>query len=147
MRDSLHTNGMRVLRLLVALTLSAGGASASPAPQFDPALRFRVLSTEHFLIYYHQDEESLARRLASIAESTWRNLQEPLGVTPPALTHVVLVDQTDVSNGSATPIPYDTIVVTAVWPAGSEFIGNVDDWLRLVFTHEFTHIVHLDRSI
>ena len=39
------------------------------------------------------------------------------------------------------------IVVTAVWPAGSEFIGNVDDWLRYVFTHEFTHIVHLDRSI
>jgi hypothetical protein len=23
----------------------------------------------------------------------------------------------------------------------------VDDWLRLVFTHEFTHIVHLDRSM
>ena len=27
-----------------------------------------------------------------------------------------------------------------------EFIGNTDDWLRIVFTHEFTHIVHLDRS-
>ena len=29
-------------------------------------------------------------------------------------------------------------------PSGSEFI--FDDWLRLAFTHEFTHIVHLDRS-
>src|SRR6185295_68114 len=66
---------------------------------------------------------------------------------PPKLTHVVLIDQTDLSNGSATPVPFDMIVVTAVWPAGSEFIGNVDDWLRYVFTHEFTHIVHLDRSI
>src|SRR5262249_59543808 len=41
---------------------------------------------------------------------------------------------------------YDTIVIFAASPAGSEFIGNGDDWLRLVFTHEFTHIVHLDRS-
>ena len=73
--------------------------------------------------------------------------EHPLGVTPPRLTHVVLADQTELANGSATPVPFDTIVVTAVWPAGSEFIGNVDDWLRLVFTHEFTHIVHLDRSI
>ena len=24
--------------------------------------------------------------------------------------------------------------------------SDIDDWLRLVFTHEFTHIVHLDRS-
>src|SRR5262245_43478911 len=37
-------------------------------------------------------------------------------------------------------------MVTAVWPQCSEFIGDTDDWLRLVFTHEFTHIVHLDRS-
>ncbi len=37
-------------------------------------------------------------------------------------------------------------MIAAAWPAGSEFIGNIDDWLRLVFTHEFTHIVHLDRS-
>ena len=29
---------------------------------------------------------------------------------------------------------------------GSSFIGNTRDWLELVFTHEYTHIVHLDRS-
>jgi hypothetical protein len=131
----------------VGVALLAGSVSASAATQFDPALRFRVFSTDHFLIYFHQNEEPLARRLAAIAEETWRNLNRPLGVTPPAMTHVVLVDQTDLSNGSATPVPYNTIVVTAAWPAGSQFIGNVDDWLRMVFTHEFTHIVHLDRSL
>src|SRR5262249_31922549 len=59
---------------------------------------------------------------------------------------VILVDQTELANGWATPVPYDAIMVTAAWPAGVEFIGNHDDWMRLVFTHEFTHIVHLDRS-
>jgi hypothetical protein len=109
-------------------------------------LRFRTLSTEHFIIYYHQGEDRLAERLAPIAEDTWQKLRQPLGATPPARTHVVLVDETELANGSASPLPSNTIVMTAVWPAGSEFIGNTDDWLRLVFTHEFTHIVHLDRS-
>jgi hypothetical protein len=138
---------MSLLTLLMSLTLLTGAESAQDEPRFDPNFRFRVLSTEHFRIYFHQDEESLARRLASIAEDTWRNLGQPLGVTPPAMTHVVLVNQTDLSNGWATPVPYNTIVVTAAWPAGSQFLGNVDDWLRVVFTHEFTHIVHLDRSM
>jgi hypothetical protein len=105
--------GIGVLQLFISFTLLSGPETVSAATQFDPALRFRVLSTDHFLIYFHQEEESLARRLAAVAEDTWRSLRQPLGVTPPRLTHVVLVDQTDLSNGSATPVPFDTIVVTA----------------------------------
>ena len=59
---------------------------------------------------------------------------------------VVLVDQSEDANGYATPLPRDTVVISAAWPEGVDFIGDVDDWLRMVFTHEFTHIVHLDRS-
>jgi Tol biopolymer transport system component len=126
------------------LTLLAAPLHA--ATFFDPALRFRALPTEHFVIYFHQGTEPLARRLAGIAEETWEAMQRPLALRPPKRTHVVLADQTELANGYATPLPYDTIVVTTAWPAGYEFIGDVDDWLRLVFTHEFTHIVHLDRS-
>ena len=61
-------------------------------------------------------------------------------------THVVLVDETELAGGWASVVPRNTIVVTAAWPAGFEYLGNADDWLDLVFTHEFTHIVHLDRS-
>ena len=112
----------------------------------DPALRFRVLATEHFLVYFHQGEDATAARLAAIAEETRQRLLAAQAVTPPRLTHVLLVDQTESANGWATPVPYNTIFIAAAAPAGSEFIGNTDDWLRLVFTHEFTHIVHLDRS-
>lgn len=58
----------------------------------------------------------------------------------------MLVDQTEAANGSAFPLPYNTIVVTAAWPAGADFRGHTTDWLRLVVTHELAHIVHLDRS-
>jgi hypothetical protein len=129
----------------VALLVSCA-AAARAATLVDPALRFRNLATEHFIIHFHQGEDRLANALAAIAEDTWITLQRPFGAAPPKLTHVILVDQTELSNGFATPLPYNTVLVTAVWPAGSEFIGDTDDWLRLVFTHEFTHIVHLDRS-
>jgi hypothetical protein len=129
----------------IALALLAT-TSVQAATLYDPLLRFRRLPTEHFIIYFHQGEDDLARRLAAIAEETWRALQQPFAIAPPKRTHVVLVDQTELANGWANPLPYDTIMVTAAWPASSEFIGNTDDWLRLVFTHEFTHIVHLDRS-
>jgi surface antigen Omp85-like protein/WD40 repeat protein len=136
---------MRALTaVLLVLLAGAGAGTARGASLFDPVLRFRVISTEHFIIYFHRGEERTAQRLASIAEETWRALRQPLGVTPPRRTHVVLADQSEFANGFATPVPYDTIVIYTVWPTGSEF--NFDDWLRLSFTHEFTHIVHLDRS-
>jgi len=135
-----------IVRLLISLLVAGVAATAGATSFFDPVYRYRTLVTDHFSIHFHQGEDALARRLGLVAEDVWRKLGAPLGVQPPAHTDVVLVDQTELSNGFATPLPYNTIVVTAVWPAGVEYIGKTDDWLRLVFTHEFTHIVHLDRS-
>jgi len=38
------------------------------------------------------------------------------------------------------------IEITAAAPSGESSIGNTDDWLRLAFVHEYTHIVHLDKA-
>lgn len=72
-------------------------------------------------------------------------LQPALGL-PRGRVHVILVDQTDLSNGWANPFPYDAIEITAAPPASETSIGNTDDWLRVAFTHEYTHILHLDRT-
>ena len=80
---------------------------------FDPAFRYRTITTAHFSIHFHQGEDRTARRLASIAEDVWRTLPRPLGAMPP--TRVVLADQTEIANGFATPVPYNTVMVTAVW--------------------------------
>lgn len=136
-------------RTSLILAFALGLVSSCPAEgstRFDPALRFRAIRTSHFIVYFHQGEDASARRLASVAEETWNALRRSLGSDPPSLTHVVLADQGELANGSATPLPYNTITITAAWPGGWQSIGRTDDWLRLVFTHEFTHIVHLDRS-
>src|SRR6266566_3425068 len=136
----------RISRLVLAAVVLAAALRADAATFLDPALHFRTLTTAHFILYFHQGEDHLAARLAIIAEDVWPRVGTALGVSAPRRTHVVLVDQTELANGFATPLPYDLIFITAAAPAGSEFIGRTDDWLRLVFTHEFTHIVHLDRS-
>jgi hypothetical protein len=118
---------------------------AAASTRYDPRLRFRTLSTPRFDIHFHQGEEALAQRLAVIAESVATALDATLG-PPSGRVQVILVAQNDLSNGWATPLPYNTIEITAPAPAAGSAIGNTTDWLSLVFTHEYTHIVHLSRG-
>lgn len=139
---------LRRLTSAVCLVLAAASLAAAGSI-VDPALRFRMIETDHFTIYFHQGADRLAARLGDIAEDAWRDVQQPPGAIwgdVPRRTHVVLVDQSESANGWATPFPYNTIVLSTAWPSGVELIGHTDDWLRLVFAHEFTHILHLDRA-
>ncbi len=118
---------------------------ASASGRYDPRLRFQTISTTRFDIHYHQGEEPQARRLARLAEIVAAELDATLG-RPSGRVQVILVDQSDLSNGWATPLPFNTIEIAVASPAGSSLIGNTDDWLRLVFVHEYTHVVHLSRG-
>jgi hypothetical protein len=117
----------------------------SAANRYDPRLRFRSITTPRFTIHFHQREEQLARRLAAIVEEVADRVTRQIG-TANGRVHVILVDQSDLSNGWAVPAPYNVIEITAAAPSGESTIGNTDDWLRLVFSHEYTHIVHLDKA-
>src|SRR5262245_40560314 len=131
---------------VAALLLMLAPALAPAATRFDPRLRFRTFRTAHFDVHAHQGEDAMARRLGAIAERVRARFQPSLGV-PRGRVQVILVDQTDFSNGSADPFPYDAIEIAAVPPTGEEEIGNTTDWPELAFTHEYTHILHLDRSL
>lgn len=138
---------VRTLGSLILLLCICGAASSavSAAGRYDPRLRFRTIRTAHFDIHSHQGEEALARRLAAMVERVRKKFEPGLGA-PRGRVQVILVDQTDLSNGWATPLPYDTIEITAVPPPPATLIGNTTDWLEVVFTHEYAHILHLDRS-
>ena len=135
---------LRVLPLFVLLFVGSAVA-AGAASRYDPRLRFRTISTPRFDIHFHQGEEADARRLAVIAEEVAAEIDRTLGPAA-GRVNVVLVNQNDLPNGWATPVPYNLIEIAAAGPAGESLIGNTTDWLRLVFTHEYTHVVHLSRS-
>lgn len=128
-----------------AIVLCLCGAEAQGQTRYDSRLHFRVIHTDHFVIYYHQGEERIASRLAGMVEAVRRDVAARLALDAPDQTHVVLVDQTDVSNGWSTPLPYNIIEIAATPPPLTSLVGNYDDWLRLVLVHEYTHIVHLGR--
>ena len=112
----------------------------------DPSFSWMTLSSPHFLIHYHQGEESLAKRAVEIAEDVHARLVPRMKSQPHTRTNIVLVDAMDDANGSATPLPYNLITLYITQPFGESIFGasNYDDWMRLLITHEYTHIVHLD---
>src|SRR5207247_2041084 len=86
-----------------------------------------------------------ARRIAADAERAYAQLSREL-VPPRDKIDVVLSDDVDFSNGSATPAPSPRIVIYANPPVSESALRYTNDWGQLVITHELTHIFHLDRT-
>ena len=130
----------RLLPLLLLFYLPAGYAKT------DPSFSWMTLTSSHFLIHYHQGEEALAQRTVVIAEDVHARLVLRMKSQPHDRTNIVLVDALDDANGWATPLPYNLITLYITQPYGASIFGasNYDDWMRMLITHEYTHIVHLD---
>jgi hypothetical protein len=88
---------------------------------------------------------ALAPAGARAAERAHAYLTPRLGYAPTGRTEIVVSDDVDDANGSATPIPYNTIRVFAVAPSSFSVLQDYRDWVREVVEHEYTHILHLDR--
>jgi hypothetical protein len=124
---------------LVALVSRVTGA------QVAPNLDWRTIKTTHFYVHFTPPTEGLARRIAADAERAYAQLSAQLH-PPRGMIDVVVSDDVDASNGSATPTPTNRIVIYANPPVSESALRYTNDWAQLVVTHELTHIFHLDRS-
>lgn len=133
-------------RLLAAvlLALAAGPADAAAQAVRDTRLDWRTLRTAHFEIHYHEPLGMVARRVATVAERAHSVLTPLLDHYPDERTQIVLTDDTDSANGSAGPTPYNHIRLFASGPEDLTPLGDYDDWLSELVTHEHTHVLHLD---
>ena len=120
--------------------------SAQAALSQDPSLHWQTLTTTHFEIHFHDGEEPLAREVGSIAEAVHVKLSKKYNWRPQQRTQVVLTDRFDYANGSATPLPRNTMELLVTPPSGNSVIADFDHWLELLITHEYTHILHLDKA-
>jgi hypothetical protein len=137
----------RARALALAITL-LGLPSVSRAD--DVSKLWRTIETEHFHIVYYvykdgRGEEQIAQRLAVIAEESHKRLVPFLGTgqTKRRKTWVEITDDTDDFNGSATVLPYPLIRLYATSPDDRAELNDYDDWLRGLFLHEYTHILHI----
>jgi len=116
------------------------------AAEFDPDLKWKSIKTDHFYIHYHVELKKIAIRLSKIAERVHKRLVKVTGWEPFLRTDVIIVDNTDLANGFATPLTYNKIQIYISRPVLDSILNNFDDWLELVFTHEYTHILNLDTA-
>lgn len=134
----------RLLRALGVLALTLALWLAPRVAQANPDLAFRTIETEHFIIHYHVGEEELADRVALLAERAYERMTLELAHEVRLRTHIILTDTTDASNGFANATPFPAIRLFAPAPDTLSVLGSYDDWIDILVTHEFVHVVHID---
>ncbi len=110
----------------------------------DPKLLWKTLETAHFRINFYSTEDEVAEHIATLAEGIYARLVPAVGWAPSEKTEILLADQTDSANGSASALPYDTVQLNVTAPDDMSPLGDVDDWYLELVTHEYTHILHTD---
>ena len=121
-----------------------GLAGMAHAASFDPHLHWRTLSTPHFSVHYADNIEKIAQKVARDLEIAHDKLTPKLKWTPKSKTEVLLLDNTDDANGFASILPYNWLELRVAPPNPEEALAHYDDWLQMLVTHEYTHILHLD---
>jgi hypothetical protein len=139
MRD-LSTRALFLATAAVAVALLG---RAPPARCGDPELMYSTITTDHFHIHYHQGLEELAREVAAIAEEVHEELTILFGWKVKGRTEVVVRDPTDAANGWARAAPRPQIMIYATTPTLDASLASHDHWIRTLFTHEYTHVIHL----
>ncbi|RYZ03118.1 MAG: hypothetical protein EOO73_28835 [Myxococcales bacterium] len=130
-----------IAALLAALAFGAGTREALAG---DPRLEWYTLETPHFRVSFHGGLEPLARRAAAMAERAYTVVGKNLDQKPSETVEILLTDDSDFANGSAGAVPYDAIRLYATAPDDMSPLGDYDDWLNELLTHEYTHILHVD---
>ena len=112
----------------------------------DPSLTWNSLRSPHFVVHFHDGEEHLARTSIGIAEQVHARLSQQLNWSPVEPTDIVLTDGIDLSNGYAQVFPADRINIFVNPPDNINGLEDHGGWLTTVITHEYTHILHLDKA-
>jgi Tol biopolymer transport system component len=133
-----------------ASTAAMGEAAPiATAPDHPPAgplphVHWLTLDTPHFHVHFYTDEWAYARHAAIIAERAFRLNTRYLNWLPSGRVNLTLEDQTDFADGFASSVPFNFIFGYGAPPGSLDELNDFDDYLKLLITHEFTHVVHLD---
>jgi Tol biopolymer transport system component len=128
---------------ILACAIWCAFATTASAQLGVPFARYRTFETPHFIVTFENGLEDYARRAATHAETARARLVRAYGSTPRGKVRLVIVDQGDVFNGSATPAPTNRIIALAHTPVEGDLFF-ADDPIELLVTHELAHVFHLD---
>ena len=120
-------------------------AQESVTQQTNPAsLKWYQINTSNFRVLYPKGFEVQAQRMANTLEQIRTPEAASMGVKPKKIS-IILQNQSSVSNAFVTMAPRRSEFYTM--PSQNyNFVGN-NDWLTLLATHEYRHVVQFQRSL
>jgi hypothetical protein len=134
------------MKWLAALACAAGFALPTAVrAQLAPNDTWYTIETTHFRVHYSRGLADEGKRAAVSAERAFAELSTELR-PPRGKVDLVVADNIDYVNGYASAFPSNRIVIFAHPPIDAPELRNYSDWIRLVVTHELTHIFHGDRA-
>jgi len=123
-----------------------GLAPRAEAATYDPDLTWRTIRTDHFNIHFHQGIEQVADEFAGMVEGVYAEMQDELEWRLRGRVELTLIDRTDTANGFASSVPYNAITIFVTAPTEDSTLNLYEDWARSIFTHELTHVMHLETN-
>jgi hypothetical protein len=143
MRDARRSPVRAGVWTLAALAVAAVLSFTGRARAGDPYVRWFTLTTPHYRVHFHDGLELIAQKTATVVEDLYERLGAELGYQPKTRTEIVITDMTDAANGLAFTLPYATVLLYASAPDDMSALGDYDDWVTGLVTHELTHILHM----
>jgi len=109
-----------------------------------PEIDWQTFDTEHFQVHFYDGTEGTAREGAFVAEEIYPHVTGLYDYEPKTKTDLIFTDLDDISNGAA--YYYDNKII--IWASPLEFeLRGSHRWLQNVITHEFAHIVSLQKAM
>ncbi len=121
----------------------AFGSQALSSPITEGWGSWKSLQSENFTVHFPAAKKSYALRAIKLFEKIHAELRPHYPKTQLEYrTHVALVFSSDISQGFATPLGINQIVLYMEAPSLGSF-SRYENWLELLFRHEYAHILSL----
>lgn len=136
-------------RLIVLLTLFfvcqvSTSIGQDPFQYNHPELEWSTFETEHYFVHFHQGTQRTAELVGKIAEDIYIPVTKFYDYEPSGKIHFIIRDTDDYSNGGA--YFFDNKV--EIWAQNMDYImRGTKNWLRDVVTHEFVHMISIQKLI
>lgn len=132
MKNKLIYCSILLLAVLAPIQIFAG---------YPPSWEWKTIQTDNFTIYYPEGHEKFAQRVLFLSDEVYKDVTNYFGVKPPKCP-IVLNPGTDLLNGFYSTFP-NRISLFETPAFHLRGFGPTSDIVDTVFTHEFTHFVHI----
>jgi Tol biopolymer transport system component len=133
----------KIFALIFILQVSTSQGQ-DPFAYNHPELDWKTFETEHYFVHFHQGTQRTAKLIGKIAEDIYIPVTKLYDYEPSGKVHFIVKDTDDYSNGGA--YFFDNKI--EIWAQNLDYImRGTKNWLRDVVTHEFVHMISIQKSV